>query len=347
MGGFEDGMPRCVVDVGSGSDSDASYHGGKLVGYIVAVQVQGGYYRIFFRLQQGVLQERVGYAVFDDNLAGVGGIGKGGICRFFSQVFLYLVVLVHGESLVGKLLLCHFISPAFEPAFGKFHDVAFMHQCDGSLMMLQGIPDGGTYQPFAPFGGDRFYAEGRGLGETYFAYSHLVVKEGVELLGFGSSLFPFDACIDVFRVFAENVHVYFLRFFQWGNDSLEPAYRAQAYIKVEGLAQGYVQRTDASAYGSGQRPFDAYQVFAENIKGGLGEPFACLGKCFSSCKHFHPFDGTFASVCGSDRFVHNILAYRSDFGAYSVTFYIRYGYTVGYNQPTVFHLYFAHNGLLF
>ena len=80
-----------------------------------------------------------------------------------------------------------------------------------------------------------------------------------------------------------------------------------ALLAIENGNLSDIIETDASAYGSGQRPFDAYQVFAENIKGGLGEPFACLGKCFSSCKHFHPFDGTLSSVC----FLHSSIYHSS------------------------------------
>ena len=209
--------------------------------------------------------------------------------------------------------------------------------------MLQGVQNSSTYQSFGSFYRYRLYTERRSLRETYFLHSHLVAQKSIELFSFRSPLFPFYTGINIFCIFAENMHVYFLRFLYRRNHSTEPAYRTQTNIQIECLAQCHIQRTDAFAYRSSKRSLYTDKVFAKSIHCSFRKPFSGLLECLFSSQYFFPLDRTRIIISQFNSLVYYFLTYRSNFCSHSITFNIRNGHTVGYYQPTVFHIYFGHN----
>ena len=117
-----------IIDVGPRCNTDTAYHGCQLVGHIIAVQIERSNHRIVLRIQQCVLQEGIGNAVFHNQFAFVGSLCQSRLCRLLTQFLLQLLVIIHGKGLFCKLFLCHLISPAFETTFRIFHDIPFMHQ---------------------------------------------------------------------------------------------------------------------------------------------------------------------------------------------------------------------------
>ena len=60
---LKDSMAGFIIDICSRSNAYATYHCSQLVRNIISVQVQSGYYRIFFGNEQCILQKCVGNAV--------------------------------------------------------------------------------------------------------------------------------------------------------------------------------------------------------------------------------------------------------------------------------------------
>ena len=67
---FKNGMPRQVVDVASGGDSDAADLRRQGVGDVIPVQIQRGYHVEVFRMEQNFLKEGVCNAVLDNDTVG-------------------------------------------------------------------------------------------------------------------------------------------------------------------------------------------------------------------------------------------------------------------------------------
>jgi len=140
-----------------------------------------------------------------------------------------------------------------------------MHQRDAGQAVGQSKFDGGAYETFRTFDRNRFHAERGGFGKTHLRHPHLFRQEFEEFAGFWRPLLPFDAGIDIFGILAEDIHIDFFRFFDRCHDSAEPTYRTEADIKVEGLPEGDVQRTDTAADRGCQRAFDPDHIFSESL----------------------------------------------------------------------------------
>ena len=208
--------------------------------------------------------------------------------------------------------------------------------------MNQSIFDGRTDQTLCTFLGYRFYTERRRFRETDLRHSHLIAQEGVELLGLGSTLLPFDSGIDVFRILAEDMHVHLLGFLQRRSHSLEPTDRTQADVQIQCLAQGHIQGTDTSSHRSGQRSLDTDQILAESLHRSLRQPFTGLLERLSSGQYFFPFDGALAVIGSLHRRIDNLLTYRGNFRPHTVSFDKRNCHLIGNHQLPVFHIYFTH-----
>ena len=94
-----------------------------------------------------------------------------------------------------------------ERAFGELHDVALVHKGHAREVLGEGVADGGADKALGAFFGHGLDAHGGGgvhIGPQF------VAQEGDELGGFGRPGLVFDACIDVFGVFAEDDHVHAL-----------------------------------------------------------------------------------------------------------------------------------------
>src|SRR5690606_2841358 len=138
VGRFKNGVPGVVVDVGSGSDSDAAHLGRQGVGNVVPVQVEGGDHVVLGGAGEDLLQEGVGDHILDDDLAGLFRLGLGAVGRFLALLFGDPVVLSPGEHLVAELPLGQLIAPFLEGAFGNLHDVPLVDQADALPAVIQG-----------------------------------------------------------------------------------------------------------------------------------------------------------------------------------------------------------------
>src|SRR5947209_6816034 len=78
-------------------------------------------------------------------------------------------------------------------------------------------------------------------------------EEVENLVRFRGGSGVFDPSINIFRVFAEDDHVDFLRAFYRGGDAFEILNRPQTNIQIEQLTERNVQRSDAAADRSSER----------------------------------------------------------------------------------------------
>ena len=140
-----------------------------------------------------------------------------------------------------------------------------MHQRNRRQTMLQSVFARRTHQTFRSFSGHRFYTKRRTFRKAHFSHSHFIMQKTIELLSFRCSGFPFYTCINILRIFTENMHVHFLRLLHRRYHSTEPAYGTQAYIQIQRLAQSHIQRADATSHRSGQRPLNPYAIFLKRF----------------------------------------------------------------------------------
>src|SRR6185295_8300889 len=108
-------------------------------------------------------------------------------------------------------------------------------------------------------------------------------------------------------------------------DTFEIAYRAQADIQIELLAQRDVDGTDAPAHRRGQRAFDRDHELARRLQRLLGQPdiLAVDFAGFLTGKHFHPLDATLAAVSDVNCGIDHLLHHRGDVDARPVSFDVR------------------------
>ena len=101
-------------------------------------------------------------------------------------------------------------------------------------------------------------------------------------------------------------------------DPAEPAHRTQADIEIKPLAQGDVERTDATPDRGRERALDADAVVAESLHRLLGQvgPQFVIG--FLSGRDFQPVEPARSAVSLLHRSVQNAAHRRGDLGAYAV-----------------------------
>src|SRR6266567_2040906 len=99
-----------------------------------------------------------------------------------------------------------------------------------------------------------------------------LLHEIQKLLRLGRAGGVLDSSVNVFCVFPKDDHVYFLRMLERRGDPFEVLHRPQAHKKIEKLPQCHVKRANAAADRSGQRTFDADQIFAECFHGIIWQP---------------------------------------------------------------------------
>ena len=273
-------MPRQVVDVASGGDSDAADLRRQGVGDVIPVQIQRGYHVEVFRMEQNFLKEGVCNAILDNDTVG----------KFQPGAVPY------GEGAVFPP--CDIVSPVTEAAFREFHDVALMHQRDAFPSVFHGIVNGGAHQALRAFTGNGLDAEAGAFRETNLFHAvrenaaHGIKKQ----LGILRAFLEFDSGVDVFRVFAENDHVHFFRSFDGSFNAVEIAHGTQADKQIQILPQRDIQAADASAHRSGEGAFDADEVRAESFHRFIRKPGAQIVKRFLPGKNFIPCDGTPALI---------------------------------------------------
>ena len=98
----------------------------------------------------------------------------------------------------------------------------------------------------------------------------------------------FDACVNVFRVFAEDHHVHFFRMLKRRGDASEVLHRPQANEKIEELSQRNVKRTNPSSHRCGQWAFDPHVILAERLNGIIRQPFTEFVLCCLAGENLKP-----------------------------------------------------------
>ncbi len=316
MGGLEQG--HRAADVGARRDADAAHFRRQGVGNVVAVQVQSGDHAVIRGTHQNLLQEGVGDHVLDDDvLAG-------------TRV-LHHVPGAAVQGLGAVALHRQLITPVLKRTLGVLHDVAFVHQGDRILVIVDGELDRLAHQALAALAGNRLDADAAAFREADLGDTHLLAQEADQLGGFGAVGRPLDAGVNVLGVLAEDHHVGELRVTYRAGHALEPAHRTHAGVQVQLLAQGHVQRPDAAAHRGGQRALDAHGVFPQGLQGFFRHPgvrAVNLGGFFTGVD-FHPGDATFGAVgffySGGNHFHHH----RRDIDADAVPFNVRNNRVVG------------------
>ena len=103
--------------------------------------------------------------------------------------------------------------------------------------------------------------------------------------------------INVFRVFAEDHHVDFLRMFDGRGNAFEVLHWAQTNEKIETLPERDVERTNTATDRRRQRTFDADQIFAKGFDRVVRQPRIefVLGRL--AREHFEPCYFLFAAEC--------------------------------------------------
>ena len=322
MGGLEDGVAGVVVDVAAGGDADAADACRERVGDVVAVEVQCGDDFVFGRAQQNLLQKGIGDDVLDDDFSAI----------FFDDLPRAAVEVGRAVFLPGQC-----VTPVAERALGELHDVALVHEGDAVAVVGDGVLDGRPHDALGALLGHRLDADADGVGETDFlgALRECLGEELLELVAIIGAVLELDAGVNVLGVFAEDDHVGQLRLLHRTRHALEPAHRAQAGVQVENLAQGDIDRTDATADRRGERSLDADEIFAERGHGVVRQPFVefVLGRL--PCEYLEPgdlFGSTVGFVYGC---VEDELARRPDIRAGAVAPYERDDRVVRHLQVAV------------
>ena len=182
------------------------------------------------------------------------------------------------------------VTPVAERALGELHDVALVDQGDAPAALIERVADRRADQPFGALAADRLDADPGGLREADLPHPHLVLEEGDQSARFIGSLAVFHPGVDVLAVFPEDDHVHLLGVVDGTRDAPIPLHRPEAHIEVEKLAEGDIQRADAAAHRSGERPLDPHQILPEGVHRGVGEPVAGLVERLLAGEHFPPPD---------------------------------------------------------
>ena len=214
------------------------------------------------------------------------------------RILIFVVddpALALGDHLVAKFFRGQFVSPLAECAFGKFLDVALVHQGHALAAGFERMTNRHAHQALGSGHRDRLDADaGIEANLLLAALQHVLVEELDQLRALRSSLFPLDAGVNVFGILAEDDHVHALGMLHRRGHALVVLHRAHAAIEIENLPQRNVQRANAAADGRGQRAFDRDAKFANRVHGVIGQPGIELGFGFFSGENFVPRDAALA-----------------------------------------------------
>mmetsp|Transcript_1099 Transcript_1099/g.1707 ORF Transcript_1099/g.1707 Transcript_1099/m.1707 type:complete len:442 (-) Transcript_1099:93-1418(-) len=307
MGGLE----QCdgVAHVGARRDADAAHLGRQRVGDVVAIQVERRDHAVLGRPQDDLLQEGVGNAVLDgDGLAGL---------RVLEPAPRATV-----DRLGTKFLLRQRIGPVAEGAFGVLHDVALVHDGHAGLVVVDGVLDGLSDQPFGALLADGLDTQARGLGEANLVGAEFITQEAHQLAGLLAAGLELDAGIDVFRVLAEDHHVHLVRLLHRAGHAVEVLHGPQADVEIELLAQRDVQRADATAHRRRQRALDRDDIVLEHPQRLLRQPDlgAIDARALVTGVDLHPVDLARTAVGLGHRRVHHLEHDGRDVDAGAIAF---------------------------
>src|SRR6266487_4818210 len=139
-----------------------------------------------------------------------------------------------------------------------------------------------------------------------------LLHEIEKLLRLGRAGGVLDSSVNVFCVFPKDDHVYFLRMLERRGDAFEVLHRPQAHKKIEKLPQCHVKRANAAADRSGQRTFDADQIFAECFHGIIWQPVIEFVFRRLTGKNLKPGDLLLSAKRFLDRGIEHVFARRPD-----------------------------------
>ena len=149
MRGFEHG--GAVADVGARGQADATGHGGRGIGEIIAVEVRRSDHAVFIWAELNLLEHAIGNPILDKQLPlPVGSLGN----------------LVLRDDPVAKFGPGQVIAPILERPLGELHDVALVHERDARQFLVEGIANGHAHEPLGPFRADRLDAYARGRSDV-------------------------------------------------------------------------------------------------------------------------------------------------------------------------------------
>ena len=141
----------------------------------------------------------------------------------------------------------------------------------------------------------------------------------------------FDACINIFGVFAENNHIDILWSADWRGHPLEVANRADAGVQVQLLAQRHIEGADTTTNGRRQRAFDSNEVFFDVAQGSGRQPLAGLIEGLLAGEHLVPVDFALAFIGFFNGSVEDADGGGPDVGANTIPFDIGDNRIVGNN----------------
>ncbi|KAF1858247.1 hypothetical protein Lal_00014748 [Lupinus albus] len=298
-----------IGHVGTRRDTDAADLGRQRVRNVVAVQVQRGDDAVLGRTQQDLLQERIGDRILDDDV-----LARARVLELAPRAAI--------DQLGAELALCQRIPPVAEAAFRVLHDIALVDNRNGRLVVVDRILERLAHEALRAFARHGLDADRGRFREADLAHAHLAGQEFDDFFSFRRFGGPFDAGVDVFRVFAEDHHIRLVRLAQRRRHAGEIAHGTQAHVQVELLAQGDVQRADAAADRRRQRALDGHDVLAYAIQRFGRQPHvgAIDLRRLLAGKHFHPCDLALAAVCLRDGGVDDLQHHRGDVDAGAIAF---------------------------
>ncbi|MNZ67932.1 hypothetical protein D3C78_861900 [compost metagenome] len=200
-----------------------------------------------------------------------------------------------------------------------------MHQGHRAAIVVHGILQRLAHETLGAFQGNRLDADAAVLGEADLLDAHFLGEELDDLLRLRGTGFPLHAGVDVFGVLTEDHHVHITRLLHRARHAFEPAHRALTDVQVELLAQGNVQRADATTDRSSQRPLDGNDVVTHRLEGFVRQPGVLIVDLCGllASIDFHPCDLASALVgfldCGIDDLDHH----RRDIHADAITLDVR------------------------
>ena len=209
--------------------------------------------------------------------------------------FLILIVqdpaLALGHHVLAKFLRGQLVTPIAKRSLRKFLNVSLVHQRHHVALVFQRMND---RPPHQPLGSHRRHRLDPHAGIfAYFLrgpFQHLGIQKINQLLRFHRAGPPFDPRVHVFGVFPEDHHVHAFRFAHRRRHAREITHRPHAGIKIQHLAQRHVQRTNAAAHRSRQRPLDRHAKIANRVHRILRQPFLELPERLFPREHFQPLD---------------------------------------------------------
>ena len=261
---LEHGVTGRVVDVAAGRDADTAHLRSQRVGQVVAIEIHGCDDIEFLRPRQNLLQRNVRNSILDQDFAGGECSFLFRICRFLAFVDHRAIVLIPGVGLVGEFALGKLVAPVAEGAFRELHDVALVHEGQALAAVRDAVLECRADQAFGAFLRYRFQADAAASGEAdLLVFGREILLEELEEFRIRiRAALELDARVNVLGVFAEDHHVDIFRVAHGRRHAGEPAYRAQADVEIEQLAQRHVEGTDAAADRRRQRALDGHEVLA-------------------------------------------------------------------------------------